>query len=87
MTESFVVALILHLERKMQMEMYTLDTAMIRLKEISDSLESGEYDLEMSMKLYEEGISLVAFCNKNLSNAKQKITELSQLPQEELDNE
>lgn len=87
MTESFVVALILHLERKMQMEMYTLDTAMIRLKEISDSLESGEYDLEMSMKLYEEGISLVAFCNKNLSNVKQKITELSQLPQEELDNE
>lgn len=75
------------LKGKYPMEMYTLDTAMIRLKEITDRLESGEYDLEMSMKLYEEGISLVAFCNKTLSNAKQKITELSQLPQEELDNE
>lgn len=69
------------------MEMYTLDTAMIRLKEISDSLESGEYDLEMSMKLYEEGVSLVAFCNKTLTNAKQKITELSQLPEEELNHD
>ncbi len=69
------------------MEMYTLDTAMIRLKEISQSLESGEYDLEMSMKLYEEGVRLVAFCNKTLSNAKQKITELSQLPLEDESNE
>ncbi len=69
------------------MEMYTLDTAMIRLKEISQSLESGEYDLEMSMKLYEEGVRLVAFCNKTLSNAKQKITELSQLPLEEESDE
>lgn len=69
------------------MEMYTLDTAMIRLKEISDSLESGEYDLEMSLKLYEEGVRLVAFCNKTLSAAKQKITELSELPGEESDDE
>ncbi len=69
------------------MEMYTLDTAMIRLKEISESLESGEYDLEMSMKLYEEGVRLVAFCNKTLSDAKQKITELSQLPAEDEANE
>ena len=69
------------------MEIYTLDTAMIRLKEISESLESGEYDLEMSMKLYEEGVKLVAFCNKTLSAAKQKISELSELPQEESENE
>ena len=69
------------------MEMYTLDTAMIRLKEISESLESGEYDLEMSMKLYEEGVRLVSFCNKTLSDAKQKITELSQLPAEDEANE
>lgn len=69
------------------MEIYTLDTAMIRLKEISESLESGEYDLEMSMKLYEEGVKLVAFCNKTLSDAKQKITELSEIPQEEMNDE
>ena len=61
------------------MELYTLDTAMIRLKEISEALESGEYDLEMSMKLYEEGVQIVAFCNKTLSAAKDKLTELSEL--------
>lgn len=69
------------------MEIYTLDTAMIRLKEISDTLESGEYDLEMSIKLYEEGIKLVSFCNKTLSDAKQRITELSQIPSEDEINE
>ncbi|MEE1321368.1 MAG: exodeoxyribonuclease VII small subunit [Acutalibacteraceae bacterium] len=61
------------------MEMYTLDTAMIRLKEISEALESGEYDLDMSMKLYEEGVRIVAFCNKTLSSAKDKLTELSEI--------
>ncbi|MGN0447537.1 MAG: exodeoxyribonuclease VII small subunit [Acutalibacteraceae bacterium] len=60
------------------MEMYTLDTAMIRLKEIAESLENGDYDLEMSMKLYEEGVRIITFCNKALSNAKQKVTELSE---------
>lgn len=61
------------------MEMYTLDTAMIRLKEITELLESGEYDLEMSLKLYEEGVRLVAFCNKNLSAVKDKVAELAEI--------
>ncbi len=65
------------------MEMYTLDTALLRLKEISENLESGEYDLEMSLKLYEEGVGLVSFCNKTLNGAKQKIIELSEITAEE----
>ena len=69
------------------MEMYTLDTAMIRLKEIAEELESGEHDLEMSMKLYEEGVRIITFCNKALSNAKQKVIELSQYDNEEDENE
>lgn len=69
------------------MEMYTLDTAMIRLKEIAEELESGEHDLEMSMKLYEEGVRIITFCNKALSNAKQKVVELSQYDNEEDENE
>lgn len=67
--------------------MYTLDTAMLRLKEISEALESGEYDLEMSMKLYEEGVKIVAFCNKTLSDAKEKIKELSELSVEDFKDE
>ena len=69
------------------MEMYTLDTAMLRLKEISEALESGENDLEMSMKLYEEGVKIVAFCNKTLTDAKEKITELSEITAEGYTNE
>ena len=69
------------------MEMYTLDTAMLRLKEISEALESGEYDLEMSMKLYEEGVKIVAFCNKTLTDAKDKISELSELTAEDMKDE
>ncbi|MCI7334425.1 MAG: exodeoxyribonuclease VII small subunit [Oscillospiraceae bacterium] len=61
------------------MDTYNFDTALLRLKEITESLESGETDLEMSMKLYEEGVHLVAFCNKALENAKQKVIVLSQL--------
>ncbi len=61
------------------MDTYNFDTALLRLKEITESLESGETDLEMSMKLYEEGVHLVAFCNKALESAKQKVVELSTL--------
>lgn len=61
------------------MDTYNFDTALLRLKEITESLESGETNLEMSMKLYEDGVHLVAFCNKALENAKQKVIELSQL--------
>lgn len=64
------------------MEKYTIDSAMQRLHEITQSLENGDYDLETSMKLYEEGVKLVAFCNKTLLSAKQKITKLSELKDE-----
>lgn len=69
------------------MEIYTLDTAMLRLKEISEALEIGENDLEMSMKLYEEGVKIVAFCNKTLTDAKEKIAELSALSTEDYSDE
>lgn len=69
------------------MEMYTLDTAMLRLKEIAEELESGEHDLEMAMKLYEEGVRIITFCNKTLSGAKQKISEISQYDDEDFENE
>ena len=34
-------------------------------QEISEMLQSGEYDLDMSIKLYEEGVQIVSFCNKS----------------------
>ncbi len=65
------------------MEQYTLNTAMQRIKEIAELLEQNTYDLEMSMKLYEEGVHLVSFCNTALNNARQRILELSELPEED----
>ena len=59
------------------MEQYTLDTAMLRLKEITELLEKNDCDLDMSMKLYEEGVHLVSFCSHALNDCKQKIAELS----------
>jgi len=61
------------------MEQYTLDTAMQRLQEITETLEKNECDLDMSMKLYEEGVHLVSFCCKTLNDCKQRIVELSEL--------
>lgn len=61
------------------MEKYTLDTALLRLKEITELLEKNEYDLEMSMQLYEEGVHLISFCNAALIGAKQKIVSLGEL--------
>lgn len=61
------------------MEQYNLNSALKRLKEITTELEQGECDLEMSMKLYEEGVRLISFCNSALDNAKQRVVELSRI--------
>ncbi len=55
----------------------TYENAVKRLEEIVSLLEKNEVTLEESMKLFEEGMKLSAFCNEQLTNAKQKITEIS----------
>lgn len=51
----------------------TFESAMIRLEEIVRSLESGNAPLDESLALFEEGVSLVKFCNKKLDAAEQKV--------------
>ena len=51
----------------------TFENAMSRLNEIVKSLESGASSLDDALKLYEEGVSLVRFCNRMLDNAENKI--------------
>lgn len=60
------------------MKKYTIDSAMKRLQEIADLLENPDSDLATSMKLYEEGVKLISFCNKTLTEARQKIASLSE---------
>ena len=55
----------------------TYEKAVKRLEEIVDLLEKNEAPLDESMKLFEEGTKLAAFCNEKLVNAKQQITEIN----------
>lgn len=55
----------------------TFEQAMARLEQIVATLESGRCTLDDSMKLFEEGAKLTAFCQKALSSAEQKIIKLT----------
>ena len=55
----------------------TYETAIKRIEEIISLLEKNEISLDESMKLFEEGSRLTAFCNEKLKKAEQKITELT----------
>lgn len=54
------------------------EQAVSRLEEIARILESGEIPLDESMKLFEEGMELIALCNQKLDEAEKKIQLLSQ---------
>ncbi|RMI14371.1 MAG: exodeoxyribonuclease VII small subunit [Calditrichaeota bacterium] len=53
------------------------EQAVSRLEEIARILESGEIPLDESMKLFEEGMELIALCNQKLDEAEKKIQLLS----------
>ena len=55
----------------------SFEEAMTRLEEIVRLLESGNAPLDVSLSLYEEGVSLVRLCNEKLDGAKQKVYRLS----------
>ena len=63
----------------------SFEGAMARLEEIVRKLEGGEATLDESLKLYEEGISLVRTCSLKLDEAEKKI-KLLNLTQEGEDN-
>ena len=60
------------------MEQMQYETAVKRLEEIVALLEKGGQTLDDSVKLFEEGASLAAFCNKALKDAELKITKLTE---------
>lgn len=61
----------------MNNEDMTYEQAIKRLEEIVACLEKKDTPLEESMKLFEEGTKLAAFCGEKLTSAKQEITELT----------
>ena len=56
----------------------SLEAAMARLEEIVSEMEGEKLPLDKSLKLYEEGIGLVARCSEELESAKRKIQILQQ---------
>lgn len=51
----------------------TFEAAMSRLEEIVQLLENEKAPLEESLRLYEEGVSLVRRCSSELDGAEQKV--------------
>ena len=47
-----------------------------RLEEIVQKMENGELSLDDSLQLFEEGVKLSRDCNKELSEAEQKVKKL-----------
>lgn len=56
---------------------WTFEKAMGRLEQIVALLESGKSSLDDSLKLFEEGTKLTAYCSKLLHEAEQKIVKLT----------
>jgi len=65
----------------------TFESAIKRLEEIVNLLESGDYPLEDSVKLYDEGLKLSSECSKKLKNARQKVTDIEEYLKESDSNE
>ena len=55
---------------------WTYEKAMARLEQIVAALEGGRCTLDESLKLFEEGTKLTAYCQKALKTAEQKIVKL-----------
>ena len=55
----------------------TFEQAMSRLEQIVTTLEGGRCTLDESLKLFEEGTALTAYCSKQLKEAEQKILKLT----------
>ena len=53
------------------------EEAIKKLEKIALSLENEKIELDESLKLYEEGVKLVRYCNKLIESAERKIKVLS----------
>ncbi|MBQ2469436.1 MAG: exodeoxyribonuclease VII small subunit [Clostridia bacterium] len=56
-----------------KIEDLSFEEALKRLEETVHALESGAVPLDESLKLFEEGVALVKFCNSKLDKAEQKV--------------
>lgn len=60
----------------MMAQTMTFEKAITRLEQIVGILEGGQCTLDESLKLFEEGTKLTAYCSQSLKKAEQKIVKL-----------
>ena len=53
------------------------EDAVIQLNQIVDLMESSDVDLDKMIKNYQQGLSLLKFCQKKIQEAEFKLTELN----------
>ncbi|MEQ8200966.1 MAG: exodeoxyribonuclease VII small subunit [Syntrophomonadaceae bacterium] len=58
------------------MEELDFESALERLEEIVEQLESGQLNLESSLAVFEEGVRLSLYCQKELARADGKVQRL-----------
>jgi exodeoxyribonuclease VII small subunit len=52
----------------------SFEQSILRLDEIIKQLSEGEVPLEKSVQLYQEGLTIVGECRKNLDEAQMKVS-------------
>ncbi len=62
----------------------TFEEALTELEERVRRLEAGELSLDLSLKLFEEGIALTRECHEKLDAADQRLVELTRAPDGEI---
>jgi exodeoxyribonuclease VII small subunit len=62
----------------MAKEKKNFEQSLAQLEEIVTTLEQGDIALDESLKIFEEGVKLFKFCQKELDQANSKINILSQ---------
>jgi len=59
------------------MEEMTFESALARLEAVVREIEGGKAPLDKTLALFEEGKSLVEYCEKALTAAEQRVTKVS----------
>jgi len=54
----------------------SLENTIGQIESIVEKLESGDLSLEKSIKIFEEGVSMIQTCRKDLEKAELKVNEL-----------
>jgi len=70
----------------------SLESALERLEEIVNNMDSDEIELDESIELFQEGMQLTRYCREKISEAEQKVSQLvedaeGELSLEEFENE